>query len=206
MTSVLPMGVDVEKFRAGAGEAERVPGRIVFVGRLVEKKGVGTLLEAARRLSDLPVWTLELVGDGPLRADLEQRAQGLPVTFHGPLGHSQLAATYASAEVAVFPSVPAASGDQDGLPVALLEAMAAGCAVVASGIPGIDAAVRAGESGLLVPPGDPTALAEAVRRVLTDAGLRERLGKAATARSGDFSIESTGLRYRSLLHDAMRPR
>ncbi len=104
----------------------------------MEKKGVGALLEAARRLSDLPVWTLELVGDGTLRADLEQRAQGLPVTFHGPLGHSQLA--------------------------------------------------------------------EAVRRVLTDAGLRERLGKAATARSGDFSIESTGLRYRSLLHDAMRPR
>ena len=81
MTSVLPIGVDVEKFRTGGGEAERVPGRIVFVGQLVEKKVVGTLLEAGRRLSDLPGWTLELVGGRPLCADLEQRAQSLPVTF-----------------------------------------------------------------------------------------------------------------------------
>jgi colanic acid/amylovoran biosynthesis glycosyltransferase len=205
-TTVLPMGVDVERFRAPAGLAPRVPGRIVFVGRLVEKKGVGTLLEAARGLSGLPDWTLEVVGDGPLRASLEQQSRGLPVTFRGPLGRSRLTETYASAEVAVFPSVPAATGDQDGLPVALLEAMAAGCAVIASDLPGIDTAVQTGVSGLLVPPGEPAALADAARLLLSDAALRERLGRAAAARSGDFSIESTGLRYRRVLLDAMRPR
>ena len=146
---------------------------------------------------------MEIVGDGPLRADLESRAAGLPVAFAGALGRSQLAAAYASADVVVFPSVPAASGDQDGLPVALLEAMAVGATIVASRMPGIDAAITDGESGVLVPPGDPRALADALRRLLDDAGLRERLGKAAAARSDEFSVAATGERYRRLLREAM---
>jgi glycosyltransferase involved in cell wall biosynthesis len=202
-TRVLPMGADVDAIRAAAAHAERVPGRILFVGRLVEKKGLAVLLKAVSQLTDLAGWSLQVVGDGPLRAELERQAQGLPVTFVGALGRSQLAVAYASAAVVVFPSVAASSGDQDGLPVALLEAMATGAAIVASRMPGIDAAVVPDESGLLAPPGDAAALAEALRRLLTDPGLRERLGKAASARSEEFSVGATGERYRALLHEAL---
>ena len=200
-TSVVPMGADVDAVRAaGAGVARR-SNRIMFVGRLVEKKGCAVLIEAVRQLGD--DWSLQIVGDGPLRADLERQAAGLPVEFAGSLGRQRLSAAYAEASVAVFPSVAAASGDQDGLPVALLEAMAAGCAVVASRMPGIDAAVVDGESGLLVPPGDATALAAALRRLLDDPGLRDRLAMAAYDRGDQFSVAAAGARYRALLHEVL---
>lgn len=196
---VLPMGADVDTVRAAsASGSERVPGRIVFVGRLVEKKGVAVLLEALRRLEP-GGWSVEIVGDGPERAGLQARAAGLPVTFAGSQPRPAVARAYARAEIAVVPSVPASSGDQDGLPVSLLEAMAAGCAVVGSRIPGIDAAVVDGDSGLLVPPGDPAALAEALTDLLSDADRRAKLGAAASTRADDFSVDAAGHRYCGLL-------
>jgi glycosyltransferase involved in cell wall biosynthesis len=101
--------------------------------------------------------------------------------------------------VAVVPSVPAATGDQDGLPVSLLEAMAAGCAVVASALAGIDAAVVDGESGLLVPPGDAARLAAALAELLADPERRAKLGAAADSRAEEFSVEAAGSRYCRLL-------
>ena len=201
-TFVLPMGADVDAVRAGGAGVERVPGRIVFVGRLVEKKGLAVLLAALRSV-DAPGWSLEVVGDGPLRADLEKRASGLPVTFLGALPRTELAKAYARSEVVAVPSVAAASGDQDGLPVALLEAMAAGCAVVGSRIAGIDAAVVDGESGVLVPPGDAAALGGALTALLADPDRREKLGAAARTRAEQFSVASIGERYRALLHEVV---
>jgi colanic acid/amylovoran biosynthesis glycosyltransferase len=197
-THVLPMGADVESIRVAAAGEEQVPGRIMFAGRLVEKKGVAVLLDALRRLPATG-WTLDIVGDGQLRAELTRRADGLPVTFRGQLSRAELARSYARAEIAVVPSVPAASGDQDGLPVTLLEGMALGCAVVASDIAGIDAAVVHGESGLLVPPGDAAALAAALEALLTDPDLRAKLGAAARSRAEEFSVAGFGARYRGLL-------
>lgn len=199
-TEVLPMGADVDTIKAAGAGIEREAGRILFVGRLVEKKGAAVLLEAIRALADQPGWALDVIGDGPLRADLERQAEGLPVTFHGTAGRAQLAAAYARAQIAVFPSKAAASGDQDGLPVALLEAMAAGCVVVASRIPGIDAAVVDKASGVLVPPGDASALAAALRDLLRDAGLRDRLASAGKVRAEEFSVSALGARYCALLH------
>lgn len=197
-THVLPMGADVDTVRAAGEGVERVPGRIVFVGRLVEKKGLAVLLEALRRVD--AQWSLEVVGDGPLRAPLEAAAAGLPVRFLGALPRTELAKAYARSEVVAVPSVPAASGDQDGLPVALLEAMAAGCAVVGSRIAGIDAAVVDGDSGLLVPPGDAPALAAALTELLGDADRRVKLGAAARSRADEFSVPVIGERYVELLH------
>ncbi|HST64667.1 MAG TPA: glycosyltransferase [Mycobacteriales bacterium] len=202
---VLPMGADVETVRAAAAGVDRVPGRIVFVGRLVEKKGVAVLLDALRRLPP-GGWSLEVVGDGPLRAALVARAAGLPVTFRGALPRTEVAAAYARAEIAAVPSVSAASGDQDGLPVALLEAMSAGCAVVGSRIAGIDAAVEDGETGLLVPPGDAARLADAIAELLAGPERRVKLAAAARARSDEFSIEVVGRRYRELLHEVLERR
>ncbi len=200
-THVLPMGADVAAVRRyGAGVA-RVPGRILVAGRLVEKKGVDVLLGALRTLEP-GGWTLDVVGDGPLRAPLEAAAAGLPVRFRGQRSREELARSLHEAEVVVVPSVPAASGDQDGLPVTLLEAMGAGCAIVASRLAGLDEAIVDGASGLLVPPGDPVALAGALAGLLTDPGRRAALGEAAAKRSEQFSVETIGERYADLLRAA----
>ena len=196
-TLVLPMGADVDGVRATGAGIARSPGRVLFVGRLVEKKGLAVLLEALRAVP--AGWSLDVVGDGPLRGELEARATGLPVRFLGQATKDDLARAYAGCDLLVAPSVPAASGDQDGLPVALLEAMSAGCPVVASRIAGIDEAVVDGETGLLVPPGDAAALAAALTRLLGDAELRDRLGAAASARADDYSVAALGRRYTDLL-------
>jgi colanic acid/amylovoran biosynthesis glycosyltransferase len=205
-TGVLPMGADVDTVRAAAAGVTRVPGRVIFVGRLVEKKGAGFLVEAFRRLVERNPdagYSLQMIGDGPLRAELEAAADGLPVVFSGALGRDDLSEAYAAAQVAVFPSVPAASGDQDGLPVAMLEAMSLGCSIVASRLPGIDEALTDDDSGLLVPPGDADALADALGRLLGDDALRARLGRSARERSEEYSVAAVAGRYRAVLHAAM---
>jgi colanic acid/amylovoran biosynthesis glycosyltransferase len=197
-TFVLPMGADVNALRESGRHVEQVPGRVLFVGRLVEKKGLSILLQAIR---DLPVeHELVVVGDGPLRAELVRQADGSPVTFLGSLSRSAVAQEYARAQVVVFPSVPASSGDQDGLPVALVEAMAAGRAVIASNLPGLREAVVSDASGILVPPGDPVALREAISALLRDESRQMRLGEAARARADEYSISAVGRRYRAVLH------
>jgi colanic acid/amylovoran biosynthesis glycosyltransferase len=195
-TYVQPLGADIDSIRRLAGaNQDRETDRILFVGRLVEKKGAAVLLDAVRRLPPSQRWNLEVVGDGPLADDLKQAAEGLPVTFSGAASRQQLANAYARSAVIVVPSVPAASGDQDGLPTVLLEAMGSGVAVVASDLPGINEAVVDGETGLLVPPNDPRALAEALTTLLTDDGLRARLAKAAQNRSEAFTVEACAQRF-----------
>ena len=201
---VLTLGADIHGFRRLAGGHAPVPGRILFVGRLVEKKGVTVLLDAVRRLPEGLDWSLEVAGDGPLRGALEEQASDLPgVTFRGVSSREQLAAAYAQASVVVVPSVPASSGDQDGLPTVLLEAMGMERAVVGSDLPGINEALIDGETGLLVPPGDPDALAGALARVLGDDDLRTRLGEAAAVRSNDYTVEACAKRFAELLTTAL---
>ncbi|MGW8432092.1 glycosyltransferase [Curtobacterium citreum] len=202
-SSVVPMGVDLEPARAARARTERRPGRVVAVGRLVEKKGFGNLLEALRGLDD-PAWELVVVGDGPYRARLEEQAAGLPVTFTGQRGKTEVLDTLASAQVVALPSVPAANGDQEGLPVTLLEAAAVGAAIVASDLPGIRDVVEDDVSGQLVTPGDVPALREALRRALTDDTARARWQDGAVRAATAFSGDRIGERYRAVLRDALR--
>jgi colanic acid/amylovoran biosynthesis glycosyltransferase len=196
--SVLPMGTTVSFPADTPARAADPKAKLLFVGRLVEKKGLAVLLEALRTLG-LDNVELEVVGDGPLRANLESLASGLPVTFSGQLGREELTAAYVRSDIAIFPSVPSVSGDQDGLPVALLEALGAGCAVIVSDLPGLSEAVSDGESGLVVRPGDHVALANALVRLTSDAPLRDRLSRGARERASQYSIASIGERYRQLL-------
>jgi colanic acid/amylovoran biosynthesis glycosyltransferase len=195
-TYVQSLGADIDSIRQLVRPDEkRLPGRILFVGRLVEKKGAAVLLDAVRRLPHDVQWTLEVIGDGPLGDELRAQAAGLPVMFSGAASRAEVANAYARSAVIVVPSVRAESGDQDGLPTVLLEAMGSGVAVVASDLPGLNEAVVDGETGLLVPPGDPDSLAKALRTVLTDDGLRSKLAEAAERRSGDYTIESCSRRF-----------
>jgi glycosyltransferase involved in cell wall biosynthesis len=139
-----------------------------------------------------------------LRSRLEAQAADLPVRFLGQVGRSELENLLRTCDIAVVPSVPAASGDQDGLPVTLLEAMAYGLPVVASDLPGIDEAVEHDVSGLLVPAGDAARLREAIAALARDPARRARMGARGGELAGQFSVEAVGARYRELLRQLAR--
>lgn len=163
------------------------PLRLLAVGRLVEKKGYHVLLAACARLAARGVpCHLRLVGDGPLRASLEASARQLgidaQVAFAGWLAEDAVRAAYGAAELFCCPSILTPDGDRDGLPNVLVEAMATGLPAVGSALSGIPEAIDEGVTGLLAPPGDVDALADALARC-ADPRLRARMGKAAAARA-----------------------
>ncbi len=200
-THVLAPGTDMQAIRAAGNGARAVRGRVLVAGRLVEKKGFHVLLDAVRQLS-ASSWSLDVIGDGPWRDRLKAAADGLPVRFLGQLSRHDLARALHEADVFVVPSVPAASGDQDGVPIVLLDAMAAGCAIVGSRLPGIDDAIEDGRSGVLVSPGDAAELARAIDNVLSDDALRGALGEAASLRAEDWSVDALGARFVELIRSA----
>ncbi|WP_296665896.1 glycosyltransferase [Demequina sp.] len=204
-TRIMPMGARLTTVGAqhppASPASRRHPLRLLAVGRLVEKKGFDVLIEALRRAQAR--LELEIVGDGPERARLEALAAGLPVTFAGQLPRDELAGRYLAAGVAVFPSRRAASGDQDGLPVAMLEAMGAGCAVIASDLPGLNEAIATGHSGVLVHEGDVDALARSLEVLADDAELRAALGGAARERAASYSVQAVGEGYRELFREVL---
>ncbi|WP_027135934.1 glycosyltransferase [Geminicoccus roseus] len=156
--------------------------QLLAVGRFVAKKGFGDAIETLRAAraagSDLE---LVLVGDGPLRAELEARAKDLPVRFPGWLAPDQVAEAMASALALLVPSRKAAGGDSEGLPTVVLEAQARGLPVLATRHAGIPEAVRDGVTGLLVEEGDVPGMAAAINRLASEDGLRLRLRQAALA-------------------------
>ncbi|WP_273670286.1 glycosyltransferase [Janthinobacterium fluminis] len=175
-TWVVSNSVPVPPVGAAAAEA---PARLLFLGRAERDKGVFDLLEAmAVLVPEFPALQLALGGDGDLAA-VERSAARLQIGGHvsllGWVGPEQRDAELARATVFVLPSY------HEGLPMAMLEAMAAGKAVVVTPVGAIPEAVSAGENGLLVQPGDVAALAGALRALLADAALRARLGHAARA-------------------------
>lgn len=184
-TRTVPYGVDA--LDAGeediAGVRSELGARtgttlVLGLGRLVEKKGFAHLIDAAARVPGLRV---AIAGEGDLRPELETRiaATGAPVLLVGALDRRSVAAALAAAEIVVVPSVVDRAGNVDGLPNVLLEAMAAGRAVVASRVAGIPDVVTDGVDGLLVEPKDVDGLASALRRLAGDPALRQRLGAAA---------------------------
>ena len=182
-------------------------GPVLFVGRLVERKGVANLVEALARLGPGGP-RLEVIGDGPERPALEALARQLGLgdraTFRGKVPARELQECYARAAVCVLPSVTDARGDTEGLGVVLLEAMNWGTPVIASRIGGIPDIVEDGVSGLLVPPGDPEALAAALRRILGDRALARRLGEAGRERLRErFSWEAITRRWEAVYAAAL---
>jgi len=198
---VLPMGVDLAA--AAKPKTTRKENSLVVVGRLVEKKGIEFLLAALRQgLADssLPKdLTLTIAGDGPIRKELEQKAAGLPVTFLGNQTQEQVRDLFAGSAIAVLPSVTAKSGDQEGLPVTLLEAAAAGAFVIASDLPGINEVVRDRETGLLVPQADAGALLAAIQTALSDKKLVASCQKALANEVKRFDHPVVGDSYNQLL-------
>lgn len=155
--------------------------RVLFVGRLVERKGVRHLLEAVASLPARVLPRLDVIGHGPELPALQALASRLGaaerVTFHGRVAEAELQRAYATASVLVLPSVVDHRGDTEGLGVVLLEAMNERVPVLASAVGGIIDIVQDGETGLLVPPGDPAALATALLRLADDPALAAALAE-----------------------------
>src|ERR671921_1514797 len=178
---VIPPGVNPSLFEgpfedpfSGVGKP-----RVLFVGRLAPQKGVRTLVAAAGLLED-PSAQVLLVGDGPERKALERESKRIGVgdrlLFEGFLTHDRPPAAMAHGAVLVLPSLYEALG------TVLLEAMQAALPIVASETGGIPDVVEDGVNGLLVPPGDPEALARAIDRILSDGDLARRLSEGAQQR------------------------
>ncbi|MFA5799486.1 MAG: glycosyltransferase, partial [Candidatus Peribacteraceae bacterium] len=183
---LIPNGIDLRAIRSACADHAKIPGRVLFVGRLERMKGIDVLLSAFARMvrgleeaiSDKRqaasgVLKLHIVGDGSLRSSLEAQARSLKildrVTFTGHLSREALYREYAEAEIFSGLSRSEALGN------VFLEAQAAGCAIVATRVGGIMDIVENGSSGLLVLPDDVASAAGALSRLLSDPELRSRL-------------------------------
>ncbi|HSL72358.1 MAG TPA: glycosyltransferase [Longimicrobiales bacterium] len=182
--------------------------RIVCVGSLEEVKGHHYLVEACRlvRAHGISVQAV-LVGDGPLRRALETQvaAAGLEscIRLAGWLPRPQVAALLRDADVAVLASCRTRAGKREGIPVALMEAMASGLPVIASALSGIPELVEDGVTGLLVPPRDAAALAAALERLAADPVLRRDLGTRACAKvQHEFNLEQNTRKLLTLFEAA----
>lgn len=180
---VIHCGVDPTVFAPTPKRGEAGPFQILCVGSFEDVKGHTYLIEACRLLGERGVdFACHLVGEGPLRrrieAQIAQAALHHRVHLHGGLPRAAVAKMLAGADVVVLASVPTRRGKREGIPASLMEAMASGIPVVASAISGIPELVESGRTGLLVPPRDVTALAEALQTLWDDPALCFQMGQA----------------------------
>ncbi|MCS7034517.1 MAG: glycosyltransferase family 4 protein [Phycisphaerae bacterium] len=187
---IVRCGVDVEGWFAQPSAAPSPAGtplRIVSVCRLIEKKGLDTLLRALGRLAGSGLsFTLTIAGDGPQRRQLESIAREeriFPsVKFLGSVENEQVPALLREADAFALPCRQDSSGDRDGIPVVLMEAMACGLPVISGDLPAIRELVKHEHNGLLVNGLEPQSVAEAIERLARDPELRRRLGQSGRQR------------------------
>lgn len=173
------------------------PLKIAAIGNLIPVKGHATLIDSCALLREHgTTFQCRIFGDGPLGADLRKRVEkhglvGL-VELCGAISHDEVLALYERGDVDIYvhPSIETPRGEKEGIPVALMEAMAAGVPVISTTTGGIPELVVDG-TGILVPPEDPVALADAIERLAKDPELRHRLGIAGRKRvEKAFSVEA----------------
>jgi glycosyltransferase involved in cell wall biosynthesis len=205
---VMSMGVDVrERFVPAA--VERNPAELLFVGRLVEKKGLHHLLHALPQvIAECPQARLTIAGFGPERERLERIVAELDLKAHvdfvGAMPQASLPALYQRATLFVAPFIEADDGDQEGLGLVVAEAMACGCPVVVGNVPATQDLVDGG-SGIRVPASDHVQLACAIVALLRDDKERARMGDHARAYVEQrYSWDAVAERYSQLLADVAR--
>lgn len=166
---------------------------VLFVGRLAEKKGVTYLIEAMKEIDA----KLVIVGDGPLRKQLEEQAkeQGEKIEFLGAKTHDELKTIYASADVFVAPSITAKDGDQEGVPTAIMEAMASGLPVVASNSGGIAELIQDEENGFLVAEKDVDGLVSQINKTLSNEELFGKIQKKAVEDIKNLDYKELAKKY-----------
>lgn len=199
------IGVDTERFSPPSQPRE--PAQILFVGRLVPKKGLIHLLRTLPRLqAEVPGVELVVAGDGPLRKELEDAATalGARVRFLGVRTPEQVRDLMRTAAILCAPSVVASDGNTEGLPMTIMEAQATGLPVVAFAAGGAAEGVRHGETGLIAAPGDEERLGDHLLELLRNDDQRAWFGEAARAWVlADFDLRTQSARLEDL-YDAVR--
>jgi glycosyltransferase involved in cell wall biosynthesis len=184
-------GLDFSRFpdapvRDSRADGAGRPVRLLSVGRAVEKKGYDDLLAALALLPSGLKWTLTHIGGGALAAELKAKAAELGlaerIAWRGAQPQEAVLSAYREAEVFVLASRIAGDGDRDGLPNVLMEAQSQGLCCLATEVSAIPELIEDGETGLLVPPQDPAALAAALERLIREPDLRRALGAAGERR------------------------
>lgn len=188
-------GLDFSRFPDAAAPAvhdggDAGPVSILSVGRAVEKKGFDDLIRALGRIGGTVDWRFEHIGGGAdldkLKAQAERLGIADRIRFRGARAHDDVIQAMLDADLFVLPSRIAKSGDRDGLPNVLMEAQALGTACIATPVSAIPELIEDGRTGLLVPPRDPKALAQAILDLAQDPEKRARL-----ARAGEERVRST---------------
>ena len=214
---VVPYGVDPNRFRPQPGRRAAIRAAIgvpegallgFSAGRLVRKKGFEHLIEAWGRVEAATPAILAIAGDGDLRDELRDRARAAGVAdrvrFLGNLSQDEVGAHLGAADVVIVPSVRDDSGNVDGLPNIVLEALSAGAAVVATTAGGIGTVVDHERTGLVVPERRPDAIAQAVSRLAADPALRRALGESARQMVvSRFGWEHTAERFEAAYRRAL---
>jgi len=209
--SVTPMPVDVELFDRGRATPKANPPRVLYAGNLVPNKGVDVLLRAVAVLHlQGTECRLKILGEGPARTDLERLARALGVAdrveWSAFVPQDRMPAEYGASTVTVLPT----RGQAEGLGLVLVEALLAGSAVVGTPAGGIPEVIQDGTTGLLARDGDSNDLADKIRRLLGDSGLRDRLTAAGRARAMETYSSAAAARpfldlYHALADDRPAP-
>jgi colanic acid/amylovoran biosynthesis glycosyltransferase len=187
-------GINTRTFASSQQRVSTGPFQMICIGRLEEVKGHAQLIEACAILARAGLeFTCHLLGDGELRPVLAREVARLGlrdrIVFHGNRTQRDVLAVLRASNVCVLATVRASDGKQEGIPNVLKEAMSCGLPVVSSQISGIPELVEDEVSGLLVPPQNPEALADALMRLAMDHALRDRMGRAGRARiERDFDL------------------
>jgi len=200
-------GLNLQAFRPPPNPTTQLrgPARILAVCRLIEKKGLSYLVQACHTLKKRGYrFTVHIVGDGPLREPLEQEIRSLglseDISLLGSVAHEGVLELYRQVAIFALPCVIGKNGDRDGIPNVLIEALYMGVAVISTLISGIPELIEQEVDGLLVPPADSNALADALARLLDDVELRNRLAAAGHRKVLDkFDMALNASRLRDLL-------
>ncbi|MRR18411.1 MAG: glycosyltransferase family 4 protein, partial [Deltaproteobacteria bacterium] len=184
---VISMGVDLKHLFIPDPEADRNAGHLLFVGRLVEVKGLQILLEAFPEiLVKYPNLRLSVAGAGPMEQDLRrlaaQKEIAHKIDFLGMVSQQELPQLYQKAGLAVFPFAQTKSGVQEGFGLVVVEALGCECPVIAGDLPAIHDSIVNNESGILFPSGNSGVLAKSVVQALADRDFRSRLGREGRRR------------------------
>jgi len=215
VVSLLYHGLDFSRFPPPAHarpprDGSAGPVTILSVGRAVEKKGYGDLLDALAGLPRGLNWNFRHIGGGGLRASLRKRAAELAIAdriqWLGPATQETILAALRQADIFVLASKIAADGDRDGLPNVLMEAQSQGLAVMSTNCSAIPELIQHARTGLLVEPGDIAAMTSILARLIGDPDLRRRLGRAGQARvQAAFSLGAGADRLAARFQRLARP-
>ncbi len=198
---VISMGVDTGNF----GKRFRIDNYfnqgnrkvVLFVGRLVEKKGIKYLIEAMEKIDAV----LVIVGTGPLEKELKTKSKKIEnrIRFLGNKSHNELKKIYSSSDIFVAPSVIAKNGDQEGLPTTILEAMASDIPVIASNYGGMKELITSYKNGILCDPGSVEQIAMAIKRLCCDEKLYEEIVKNARMTIKEYDYENIAKQFSEII-------